>query len=74
MNTGMVPFERLAARAKERADKRLQQQKLTELVALIDELSGEMGSADFRDAIRKHGYDVDACAFTIAGRGIEYKN
>lgn len=30
--------------------------RICELARLIDELSGEMGSAAFRDAIRKHGY------------------
>lgn len=75
MNTGMEPFERLAERATARARQRLHQQKVTELVALIDELSGEMGVAKFRQAVRDTGgYDIDACHFTLMRRGVDRTN
>ena len=46
------------------------EQRLTQLVRLIDELSGEMGSSGFRDAVRQKGYDIDACMATLSRRGI----
>jgi len=45
--------------------------RVGELARLIDDLSGEMGSAAFRDAIRKHGYDVDADLGMLLRRGVD---
>lgn len=45
--------------------------RVGELARMIDELSGEMGSAAFRDAIRKHGYDVDADLGMLLRRGVD---
>ena len=45
--------------------------RVGELARLIDELSGEMGVSEFRDAIRKHGYDVDADLGMLLRRGVD---
>ncbi|MDF0584732.1 hypothetical protein [Bradyrhizobium yuanmingense] len=45
--------------------------RVGELARCIDELSGEMGVAAFRDAIRKHGYDVDADLGMLLRRGVD---
>lgn len=74
MNTGMIPFEQLAQQAGERAKRRLQQSKIVDLVALIDELAGEMGSGPFREAVRALGYDIDACHSTVTARGVTINN
>lgn len=74
MNIDMQPFERLAEQAAARAKRRLQQQKIGELVELIDELSGDMGASDFREAVRKLGYDIDACHYTLMARGVDRTN
>jgi hypothetical protein len=44
--------------------------RIGELARLIDDLSGEMGVTAFREAIRKHGYDVDANTGMLARRGV----
>lgn len=74
MNTGMIPFEQIAQQAGERAKRRLQQSKIVELVGLIDELSGSMGVAEFRQAVREMGYDIDACHYTLMQRGVDRTN
>lgn len=74
MNTAMEPFEQVAQRAQEKAVRRLQQSKIVELVGLIDELSGEMGSGRFREAVRALGYDIDACHYTVTARGVTINN
>ncbi|MBR0721782.1 hypothetical protein [Bradyrhizobium manausense] len=45
--------------------------RIGELARLIDDLSGEMGSAAFRDAMRLHGYDVDADLGMLLRRGVD---
>jgi hypothetical protein len=45
--------------------------RVGELARLIDELSEEMGVPAFRDAIRKHGYDVDADLGMLLRRGVD---
>lgn len=45
--------------------------RVGELARFIDELSGEMGVPAFRDAIRKHGYDVDADLGMLLRRGVD---
>lgn len=71
MNTIMDEFEAIMATAHRNATSRRQQESIRGLVALIDELSGEMGSGHFRDAVRLHGYDIDACSATLGRRGLE---
>ncbi len=48
--------------------------RVGELARQIDELSDEMGVPAFRDAIRKHGYDVDADLGILARRGVDRFN
>jgi hypothetical protein len=74
MNTGMIPFEQVAQRAQQKAERRLQQSKIVELVRLIDELSGSMGVPAFREAVRQLGYDIDACHYTLMQRGVDRTN
>lgn len=45
--------------------------RVGELARQSDELSDEMGVSEFRDAIRKHGYDVDADLGILARRGVD---
>jgi hypothetical protein len=70
MNMGLEPFAALAARAKQRADRRRHNDKIQELVSLIDDLSGEMGSYDFVTAVRAHGYNIEADGMALSLRGI----
>lgn len=71
MNTpAMEPFELIARRAEQNARRRIQQQKVVELVGLIDELSGEMGASDFVTAVRAHGYNIEADGMALIRRGI----
>lgn len=70
MNTHADAVVRLTHKAQQEAARRLQTQKLRQLVELIDDLSGEMGSSDFREAVRLFGYDIDACAATLGRRGV----
>lgn len=57
-------------RVKQKAAKRDQARRIDDLVRLIDELSGEMGSYDFVSAVRAKGYDIDACTMTLSRRNI----
>jgi hypothetical protein len=45
--------------------------RVGELARLIDELSGEMGVGEFREAIRLHGYDIDADLGMLLRRGVD---
>ena len=74
MNQGLEHYKQLFERATANANRQRQQQRIVELVGLIDELSGEMGSGDFRTAVRLHGYDIDACLLTLGQRGVNYTN
>lgn len=66
----MDAFEIITQRAQHNAKRRLQNRKVEELVTLIDELSGEMGSADFVVAVRAHGYNIEADCMALGRRGI----
>jgi hypothetical protein len=68
--TGMEPFELIAKRAEQNARRRIHQQKIVELVGLIDELSGDMGVSDFVTAVRAHGYNIEADGMALIRRGI----
>lgn len=70
----MEPFAALAERVKQNSLQKQQTQRVAELARMIDELSGEMGSGSFRDAIRKHGYDVDADLGMLLRRGVDKIN
>lgn len=73
-NTVMEPFAAIAERARVAVQKRDHIIRIAELAQEIDALSGEMGSAAFRDAIRAHGYDVDADLGMLARRGVDRMN
>lgn len=68
---GLEPFESLMARVHERNTKRRNAEDVAELAKEIDRLSGEMGVPAFRDAIRSHGYDVDADMGMLMRRGVD---
>jgi hypothetical protein len=51
-----------------------QNQRLAQLVRLIDELSGEMGSSVLREHLRTKGYDIDADTGILARRGVDINN
>ncbi|MBB3290506.1 MULTISPECIES: hypothetical protein [unclassified Rhizobium] len=68
--SAIAPFAELHAHAKRNAESRRQAEKIRALVSLIDELSGEMGSSDFRLAVRQHGYDFDQTAFDSLPQGV----
>ncbi|ANL71912.1 hypothetical protein AMC83_CH01929 [Rhizobium phaseoli] len=69
MNTELEPFAVLAIRAKARSDRRRQLEQIGELVAMIDHLSGEMGSMAFVEAVRHAGgYNIEADCMAIERR------
>jgi hypothetical protein len=68
------PFAALALRAGKQATEKEQARRIDALVQQIDELSGEMGSAAFRDAVRLRGYDIDADTGMLLRRGVDRTN
>lgn len=74
MHTQTEPFAALATRAKRQALQKEYDRRIAALVQQIDELSGEMGVAPFRDAVRLHGYDIDADLGMLSRRGVDRTN
>lgn len=66
----MEPFAALAERARRTSLNKEMERRVADLARTIDEISGEMGVPAFRDAIRKHGYDVDADTGMLCRRGV----
>lgn len=69
--TEMEPFAAIAERARKNVERREQATRIAELVREIDELSGKMGTAAFRDAVRLLGYDIDADLGMLFRRGVD---
>ena len=75
MNTASNPaFEATLAARRSTIQLESRNQRLAQLVRLIDELSSEMGSSDFRETMRAKGYDIDACTATLQARGVNINN
>lgn len=54
----------------DRVDRTNQRRKLMELVSLIDELSGDMGSMQFVEQVRKLGYNIEVDHAVLERRGV----
>ncbi|WP_398472841.1 hypothetical protein [Tardiphaga sp.] len=71
MRTEMGAFAALAEQARQQSLFKEQQRRVAEIARQIDEVSGEMGSNAFVDAIRTHGYDVQADLGMLSRRGVD---
>ena len=67
---GMVPFADIMRTAQQRSDDRRWKERVKELARLIDELAAERGSVALVEAIRQHGYNIEADCGALERRGL----
>lgn len=67
---GMPSLENIMRTAKQRSDDRRWNERVKELAGLIDDLAAERGSIALVEAIRHHGYNIEADCGALERRGL----
>ncbi|TGR89627.1 hypothetical protein EN866_19405 [Mesorhizobium sp. M2D.F.Ca.ET.223.01.1.1] len=67
----MTPLADMMAKAKARTDERRWNERVGELVSLIDELATERGSCALVEAVRQRGYNIEADCGALSRRGVK---
>lgn len=70
MNTEMTPLTEIMRVAKEKSADRVWNDRVNELVAMIDELAAMRSPAALVEAVRKRGYNIEADTGTLERRGV----